>query len=57
MKLILLLIPLLFFITSCSIDWNDEKEYEIRCTNNYTQEQSGNTFSSTESCLKEACNK
>ena len=29
MKLSLLLIPLLFFMTSCTIDWNDEKDKKI----------------------------
>lgn len=29
MKLTLLLIPLLFFMTSCTIDWNDEKDKKI----------------------------
>jgi hypothetical protein len=28
-KLSLLLIPLLFFMTSCTIDWNDEKDAKI----------------------------
>jgi hypothetical protein len=29
MKLTLLIIPLLFFMTSCTIDWNDEKDKKI----------------------------
>ncbi len=29
MRLTLLLIPLLFFMTSCTIDWNDEKDKKI----------------------------
>ena len=29
MNLSLLLIPLLFFMTSCTIDWNDEKDKKI----------------------------
>jgi hypothetical protein len=29
MKFSLLLIPLLFFMTSCTIDWNDEKDKKI----------------------------
>lgn len=29
MKFTLLLIPLLFFMTSCTIDWNDEKDAKI----------------------------
>lgn len=39
MKLILLLIPLLFFITSCSIDWNDEKDKKIAELNQKIEEQ------------------
>ena len=29
MKLTIILIPLLFFMTSCTIDWNDEKDKKI----------------------------
>lgn len=49
MKFSLLLIPLLLFMTSCTIDWNDEKDKKIAELEKQVQDD---IFNKKQECTK-----